>query len=581
MSDNPNTIKESDIPDSWHPVDAAPIIPGTPAVGAPPAPINNRLSSAPILQDSFGLQTDVASNAAATGDSYRLFPAGGSAQANAKSAGIAQALINKAIANLPTPTPTPVTPATFDPSDASIAWWRDDFKFGTATGNTAGQSTLGELHWDSITGGGGFPGGAAFVRVEGNVYHPGMIQIFSGTTTNTSSAIFNPFGSTVETGNFPLIGGNFQAPMPLLDNPGWKMTYIFGFPANRLPATASPFPVAKASFYCGLTTGVGVNTWTPNGNNNRPDYFVGLRFDNDPGVSLSLTSVNNTSGGATIYNGTITGGTGNAFVGVKFTIAGFLSPTNNGTFVCISSSNTTLTLLTTGGVAETHAATATSPSIADTTFKFEMVSNNNINTNRNNTQGTVVDTGITPAELAFYRLDMECISAGVVTLTLSNGTTQFTTTFSPVLKTTSVSSGGSGGLDIDFNRQNGLGQIVQSTAYTTGEAPTSNLAFTIGSIVTITGAPQSFYDGTFRITGTPGNGTNYTFVLAGGTDSSAGSTATLTGYPGLMPYFSFGNDSEATPLNKTIAIDFFSLVLNPALAGLTNNPTFPRFFYAT
>ena len=99
---------------------------------------------------------------------------------------------------------------------------------------------------------------------------------------------------------------------------------------------------------------------------------------------------------------------------------------------------------------------------------------------------------------------MECISAGVVTLTLSNGTTQFTTTFSPVLKTTSVSSGGSGGLDIDFNRQNGLGQIVQSTAYTTGEAPTSNLAFTIGSIVTITGAPQSFYDGTFRITGTPG-----------------------------------------------------------------------------
>ena len=497
---------------------------------------------------------------------------------------MAQALINEAIANLPTPTPTPVTPATFDPGDASVAWWRDDFQYGTGTGNTvAGTSTLGELKWDSIIGAAGFTGSSnAFTRIQGSPYHPGMIQISSGTTANRSSSIFNPFASTIETGTFPLPGGSLQAGLPLVENPGWKMTYVFGFPANRLPTSiASPFPLTKTSFYCGLASCIGLNTWTPNTASNRPDYFIGLRYDTDPGLTFALTSTNPASGGENVYNGTITGGASNAYVGVTFTIAG-MGPGNDGTFYCNGSSATTLTLVNGGGPGGAASGTAKSPSISDSTFKFEMVSNPNISTVRNNLQGTVIDTGITPAELVFYRLDIECTAADTIVLTLSNGTTQFSTTFSTIVQTVSQSSSGSGNLELDLYRDNGLGQFVQAAPFTTGKVPTSNISFTIGSLITLV-APDapSFYEGTFRITGTTGNGTNYLWPLPGPVDMEIAGPVTITGYPGLTPYFSWGNDTQSSPGEKWVAIDFFSLVINPALAGATSNSIFPRFFYSS
>jgi hypothetical protein len=60
--------------------------------------------------------------------------------------------------------------------------------------------------------------------------------------------------------------------------------------------------------------------------------------------------------------GTITGGGSNAFAGYTFNVAGFVAHTvNNGTFLCVASSATTLTLVNASGVAETHAGTATDP----------------------------------------------------------------------------------------------------------------------------------------------------------------------------------------------------------------------------
>src|SRR5271157_1662458 len=61
----------------------------------------------------------------------------------------------------------------------------------------------------------------------------------------------------------------------------------------------------------------------------------------------------------TTYIGTITGGANDAFAGASFLVAGFVTHVgNNGTFVCVASTATTLTLANVAGVAEVHAATA-------------------------------------------------------------------------------------------------------------------------------------------------------------------------------------------------------------------------------
>lgn len=71
-----------------------------------------------------------------------------------------------------------------------------------------------------------------------------------------------------------------------------------------------------------------------------------------------LTSVFSQVSGVTEYVGTITGGVSNAFASRVYVVTGFTNASNNGTFVCIGSTTTTLTLINTGGVAETHAGTA-------------------------------------------------------------------------------------------------------------------------------------------------------------------------------------------------------------------------------
>jgi hypothetical protein len=78
-----------------------------------------------------------------------------------------------------------------------------------------------------------------------------------------------------------------------------------------------------------------------------------------PAAALVLSAAAAASGGSTVYTGTITGGGANAFAGIYFVVAGFVTAANNGTFVCTASTTTTLTLTNAAGVAETHAGTAT------------------------------------------------------------------------------------------------------------------------------------------------------------------------------------------------------------------------------
>src|SRR5271157_2282985 len=75
--------------------------------------------------------------------------------------------------------------------------------------------------------------------------------------------------------------------------------------------------------------------------------------------SLVLSAAATSSGGNTVYTGTIINGGSNAYAGMYFTTTGFSNSGNNVSFVqCVASSATTLTLINAGGVAESHVATA-------------------------------------------------------------------------------------------------------------------------------------------------------------------------------------------------------------------------------
>ncbi|VVB52823.1 Uncharacterised protein [uncultured archaeon] len=76
--------------------------------------------------------------------------------------------------------------------------------------------------------------------------------------------------------------------------------------------------------------------------------------------TLTLSAVAAASGGSTGYTGTITGGAANAFAGFVFVITGFANANNNGTFICLTSTVTVLTLSNAFGTAVTAAGTATS-----------------------------------------------------------------------------------------------------------------------------------------------------------------------------------------------------------------------------
>lgn len=77
-----------------------------------------------------------------------------------------------------------------------------------------------------------------------------------------------------------------------------------------------------------------------------------------PGA-LTLSAAAAAVAGVTAYTGTITGGGSNAFAGFTFTVAGFSTAANNGTFICTASTTTVLTLENVNGAVESHAATAT------------------------------------------------------------------------------------------------------------------------------------------------------------------------------------------------------------------------------
>lgn len=88
------------------------------------------------------------------------------------------------------------------------------------------------------------------------------------------------------------------------------------------------------------------------------DGTVRVIIDTGSSGNLVVASVASSSGGLAVYTGTFPLGGSNAYVGLKFVIAGFVNPQNNGTYICTASSTTTITLMNTDATSETLASTA-------------------------------------------------------------------------------------------------------------------------------------------------------------------------------------------------------------------------------
>ena len=466
------------MPANWSPVDAAPIVPGTPAGGTPPAPSGVNPFGSGALPSNLGLQPALVKTGypPSTGP-IDLFPIMGGAAANAKTIGVAKTVATQVVAAAIAAIPPAATPAATSDglihgetpweTDPAFFSQRDDFTSGTVV-----SGAIGELGWSlqSCGSGSGAPepwymgGGPAPIFGEFAMPNVGTSDVALLLTPNISN------------GGVPATGTIFQNLWPLLTSPNWKMVLTFRFSTILLPTTA--FSMAKKAFYAGL--------YCTNGSTNtvRPPVFLGVRYDTD----------------------------------------------------------------------------TTSPAISDTTLKFEAVANT-LSGSRNNTQGQVFDTGMAPVLGQQFRLEIECLAVGVVTLTLANGSSVATTTFT--IPTVTISSAGAAA-------ETGNGQV---SVINLG----SNIApWGPGSLVTFTGFPVGGEQTLF----TSDNSGDFYFYSVYNA-SSGFVSGSATGYPAYTPGIMFGNDTEAAPTaNAACLIDYYGFIWNPGVGGGTGTPNsnLPRYW---
>jgi hypothetical protein len=93
---------------------------------------------------------------------------------------------------------------------------------------------------------------------------------------------------------------------------------------------------------------------------------------------------------------------------------------------------------------------------------------------------------------------------------------------------------------------------------------TSGLCLGMGTKLTISGAANSVFNGIKTLLGS-GLSTQSMWISSGSVTESS-SAATLTYYPALIPYFGWGNDTQASPATAGMMVDYFSLVWNSGLA---------------
>lgn len=219
----------------------------------------------------------------------------------------------------------------------------------------------------------------------------------------------------------------------------------------------------------------------------------------------------------------------------------------------------------------------TSPAISDSTFVLEAVQNavpNGSAITRNNTQGTTVNTGVTPVDNTYYRLDISCITVGTIHMSF-NGSSPSAFTVAPM--TVNAGDPGSDGVAAHQN-------IAVVNLGSVGPNQVNSL-FATGNPITIAGltAGNAALNGTWKtnFTGLGTTATGATFAAPGtGTIGNNGPGGwSITGYPSTSPIILFGNDTQASPAKDLrFCIDFFSFVANSGLSGASVDGTVARYF---
>lgn len=594
MTTKPISInEEAGLGPNWVPVDAPPIIPGK----TPPAPGVAYSESSKYLQGSIPQSFQLSPNFVATEvessntPNYSLTPLG--VQGNPVSNAGIQSTALKVIDNSTPPVAIEVngvkipdqqflnltgtgvttsgkdviftatgdglthgtTPWETDPSYYAV---RDDFitNFSTA-------APYGNLPWTLVVS-------SAGTLLNGGSLPPNMGNYVLSANSNAANAgaVLLP---ECFVGPTTLIGVNPQ-PLPLFDYPGWTMTWIFKLDkANQASSVTNPYDITKFATYVGMA-GAGTNNNQITFNSMRPTIFAGVRYDTDNGLSFTITSVANAAGGQTVYTGVFSAT--NTLNFQQVTISGFVNAVNNGTFAVASNTATTITVNNPSGAAETHAATATTPAIGDTTFKMEWVYNHFVQAAgiRNNiqggnsiwgTNGATVDTTITPVRGVYYRLNMSCFTSGQLIMTLTGGGNTFTHTFTLAqFQPTCRATGGS------YSAGAGTGLVAF------GGSNSEEIWICPGNKVTVSGLTG---------TGIPLNGSwvttlgysNNVFFVSALTIGAVAATPQLSYYPGMYPMANSGNDSTAVNAVGTLRgtwLDYFSFVYSPGLQ--TNPPSF-------
>ena len=222
----------------------------------------------------------------------------------------------------------------------------------------------------------------------------------------------------------------------------------------------------------------------------------------------------------------------------------------------------------------------TSPSIGDATLKLEMVGNANTNTGtRNNTQGTVFDTGIAPSLTGNWcALEITCTATGMITMSVTDDLeTSLCPRSSPqtfTAPTMTCTAGDHSAAWTVAAGVTGLMTLVQSAQGSDATAGATNFCWGNGSEITLAGLSSTLavYNGTYIVQGLP-SATNLSFLTSDVVTGTANSGAAVSGYPTLLPFFTFGNDTTASPVaNRAFAMDFFGLVWNPGVDGGTGTP---------
>lgn len=222
---------------------------------------------------------------------------------------------------------------------------------------------------------------------------------------------------------------------------------------------------------------------------------------------------------------------------------------------------------------------ATSPSISDSFFTFEAVVNSTFSTfARHNTQGTTKVTNVAPVAGVTHRLDITCTVLGVITMTLDgSATNSLTVTVSQLVSSPT-------GTSLTGSAANNVATFVVGTTSSGWASP----QFAVGSKITVAGftGPTAALNGPQVIDRILGSGAfpQIHCNISTASVTSQSTAGSITGYPGVVPCISFGNDDTAAPTeNTSIWIDRFEFVYNPQLAAdfsATADPTKSRYFAA-